>query len=61
LENHTTFLRAVGVGTEVVFEGVPLHAGRRTQAWEVRITEAGSGREVARSRVRLMVVKAGGF
>lgn len=61
LENHTTFLRAAGAGTEVIFEGKPLHAGRRTQVWEVRVTEAGSGRELATSRVRLMVVKAAEF
>lgn len=59
LENHTTFLRAVGAGAEVEFEARPLHAGRRTQAWEVVMRDAASGREVARSQVRLMVVKPG--
>lgn len=59
LENHTTFLRAVGAGTEVLFEAVPLHAGRRTQAWEVVMRDARDGREVARSQVRLMVVRPG--
>jgi 1,4-dihydroxy-2-naphthoyl-CoA hydrolase len=60
LENHTTFLRAVGVGAVVVVEAVPLHAGRRTQAWEVVMREeGGSGRELARTRVRLMVVRPG--
>lgn len=34
LENHTTFLRAVGEGAEVEFEAKPLFAGRRAQAWE---------------------------
>ena len=57
LENHTTFLRAVGAGTEVVIEATPLHAGRRTQAWQVSVREAVSGRELATSRVRLMVVR----
>jgi 1,4-dihydroxy-2-naphthoyl-CoA hydrolase len=57
LENHTTFLRAVGAGVEVVAEATPLHAGRRTQAWQVSIRQADSGREVARSQVRLMVVR----
>jgi uncharacterized protein (TIGR00369 family) len=57
LENHTTFLRAVGAGTEVTIEATPLHAGRRTQAWQVSIREASSGRELATSRVRLMVVR----
>jgi len=57
LENHTTFLRAAGLGTEVVAEATPLHAGRRTQAWQVSIREAESGRELATSRVRLMIVR----
>src|SRR5258708_39453684 len=59
LENHTTFLRAVGPGTEVVIEATPLHAGRRTQAWQVSVREASSGREPAPSRVPLMVVRPG--
>ncbi len=57
LENHTTFLRAAGLGTEVVFEATPLHAGRRTQAWTVTIRDRATGRDLARSEVRLMVVK----
>lgn len=57
LENHTTFLRAATEGTEVVFEATPLHAGRRTQAWQVSIRDAATGRDLATSRVRLMVVK----
>jgi len=57
LENHTTFLRAAGEGTEVLFEATPLHAGRRTQAWQVSIRDAATGRDLATSRVRLMVVK----
>lgn len=57
LENHTTFLRAAGEGTEVVFEATPLHGGRRTQAWQVSVRDAASGRELATSRVRLIVVQ----
>ena len=56
LENHTTFLRAVGEGTLVTFEATPLHAGRRTQAWQVSIRDE-QGRDVATSRVRLMIVR----
>jgi uncharacterized protein (TIGR00369 family) len=56
LENHTTFLRAVGAGSEITFEATPLHAGRRTQAWQVSIRDQ-RGRDVAASRVRLMVLK----
>jgi 1,4-dihydroxy-2-naphthoyl-CoA hydrolase len=55
LENHTTFLRAVGEGALITFEATPLHAGRRTQAWQVSIRDE-NGRDVAASRVRLMIV-----
>lgn len=61
LENHTTFLRAAGEGATVEFEALPVFAGRRTQAWEVVLRDAGSGKEVARSQVRLMVVRPGEF
>ena len=61
LENHTTFLRAAGEGTQVILEATPLHAGRRTQAWQVAIRDAATGRDLATSRVRLMIVKAGEF
>ena len=56
LENHTTFLRAAGEGTELVATAIPRHAGRRTQSWTVTIVDAASGRELAMSTVRLMVV-----
>jgi uncharacterized protein (TIGR00369 family) len=56
LENHTSFLRAVGAGAEITFEATPLHAGRRTQAWQVSIRDE-RGRDVAASRVRLMVLR----
>jgi len=56
LENHTTFLRAVGEGSVITFEATPLHAGRRTQAWQVSIRDE-QGRDVAASRVRLMIVR----
>jgi uncharacterized protein (TIGR00369 family) len=56
LENHTSFLRAVGAGSEITFEATPLHAGRRTQAWQVSIRDE-RGRDVAASRVRLMVLR----
>jgi uncharacterized protein (TIGR00369 family) len=55
LENHTTFLRTARAGTEVVAEATPMHAGRRTQAWQVSMRDAGSGKELATSRVRLIV------
>lgn len=59
LENHTTFLRGSRLGAELELEARPLHAGRRTQAWAVVIRDRGRDREVARSTVRLMVVRPG--
>ncbi len=56
LENHTTFLRAVGAGAVIDVEAAPLHAGRRTQAWQVSMRDE-RGRDVAASRVRLMVLR----
>jgi 1,4-dihydroxy-2-naphthoyl-CoA hydrolase len=59
LENHTTFLRAAGAGTEVIVEATPLHAGRRAQAWTVDIRDGATKRQLAVSQVRLMVVQPG--
>jgi 1,4-dihydroxy-2-naphthoyl-CoA hydrolase len=54
LENHTTFLRAAREGALLVAEATPLHAGRRTQSWQVEIRDETTGRMVARSTVRLL-------
>ena len=54
LDNHTTFLRAARAGTEILAEARPLHAGRRTQTWDVTMRDP-DGRELAVSRVRLLV------
>lgn len=59
LENHTTFLRAAGQGATVEFVALPVFAGRRTQAWEVVLRDTATGKEVARSQVRLIVVRPG--
>lgn len=56
LENHTTFLRAAGAGAEITVEATPLHAGRRTQAWQVSMRDE-RGRDVAASQVRLMILR----
>jgi 1,4-dihydroxy-2-naphthoyl-CoA hydrolase len=61
LENHTTFLRASRAGTEVVYTAAPRHAGNRTQSWMVTAVDATSGKELATSNVRLIVVKPGEF
>jgi uncharacterized protein (TIGR00369 family) len=54
LDNHTSFLRATRAGTEIRAEAVPRQAGRRTQSWDVTMRDP-EGREVAISRVRLLV------
>jgi uncharacterized protein (TIGR00369 family) len=55
VSNSTDFLRAVTEGrVDVVAE--PLQQGRVQQLWQVVITRAGDGREVARGTVRLQNV-----
>jgi 1,4-dihydroxy-2-naphthoyl-CoA hydrolase len=54
LDNHTSFLRATRLGTEIHAEALPRQAGRRTQSWDVTMRDP-DGRELAVSRVRLLV------
>jgi uncharacterized protein (TIGR00369 family) len=54
LDNHTTFIRATRLGTEIRAEALPRQAGRRTQSWDVSMRDP-EGRELAVSRVRLLV------
>lgn len=56
LENHTSFLRAVRSG---ILRGVarPLTRGRRTQVWEVTVSDE-AGKVAATGRVRLLVLEA---
>lgn len=56
LENHTSFIRAVGKGTRIVAEATPRHAGARVQLWTVTMRDAQDQRELAVSTVRLAVV-----
>lgn len=56
LENHTSFIRAVREGV-LRITGKPITRGRRTQVWEVTVTDATS-RVVATGRVRLLVLAA---
>lgn len=60
LENHTSFLRAIGAG-EVTVTARPIHPGRSTQVWDVVISDPGHGElgPVARSTVRLYVLPDG--
>ena len=57
LENHTTFLHATREGT-LRATARPLTRGRRTQVWEVGVTDA-SGRMMAAGRVRLLCLEQG--
>jgi uncharacterized protein (TIGR00369 family) len=57
LENSTTFVRAVRAGT-LVGVGVPLHAGRTTQVWEVEVRDA-DGKLCAKGRVRMQCLERG--
>jgi uncharacterized protein (TIGR00369 family) len=54
LDNHTSFLRATRLGAEIHAEALPRQAGRRTQSWDVTMRDP-DGRELAVSRVRLLV------
>ena len=57
LENHTSFLHAVREGT-LRAVARPLSRGRRTQVWEVAISDEG-GRTVATGRVRMLCLEEG--
>jgi 1,4-dihydroxy-2-naphthoyl-CoA hydrolase len=55
VNNTTDFLRSMKAGrVEVIAE--PLQQGRVQQLWQVRITRAGDGKDVARGHVRLQNV-----
>lgn len=56
IENHTSFIRSVREG-RLSARATPLHAGRRAQLWECKISDA-AGRLIATGRVRLMCVDA---
>ncbi|MCC6620571.1 MAG: PaaI family thioesterase [Deltaproteobacteria bacterium] len=55
LENHTSFIRAVGAGTLLKARATPITRGRTTQVWEATITDP-DGAIVATGRVRLLLV-----
>jgi 1,4-dihydroxy-2-naphthoyl-CoA hydrolase len=56
IANSTDFLRPVRDG-ELRAEATPVNRGRRTQLWEVSVTDQ-RGRRVAHGRVRLMNLNA---
>jgi len=57
LENSTSFLRAVREGT-LHAKATPLTRGRRTQVWQVTITDD-DDRVAATGRVRMICLEAG--
>ena len=57
MENHTSFLRSVISAQRITAVAEPIHRGRTTHAWEVRISDE-QGRLVARSYVRLAIIDA---
>jgi uncharacterized protein (TIGR00369 family) len=57
LENHTSFLNAVREGL-LRATARPLMRGRRTQVWEVTVTDA-ERRTVASGQVRFLALEAG--
>lgn len=57
LENTTSFVRAVRAGT-LVAVATPVHRGRTSQVWEVRISDD-AGKLAATGRVRTMTLDAG--
>jgi 1,4-dihydroxy-2-naphthoyl-CoA hydrolase len=57
LENTTSFVRAVR-GGKLVAVATPVHRGRASQVWEVRVTDE-DGKLAATGRVRTMSLDAG--
>ena len=57
LENTTSFVRAVRAG-KLVAVGTPVHRGRTSQLWEVRISDE-AGKLAATGRVRTMSLDPG--
>ena len=55
LESKTNFFAGSPVGTRLIAEATPLHRGRRTQVWEMRITNE-QGRLVAKVTQTQMVL-----
>jgi 1,4-dihydroxy-2-naphthoyl-CoA hydrolase len=57
LENHTSFIRACGVGARLKATARPITRGRSTHLWEA-VIEDEAGAVVATGRVRLLLVEA---
>lgn len=57
VEMKTNFLGTARVGERVVGRAVPVHVGRRTQVWDVTVTNVTTGRVIALFRCTQMVVE----
>jgi len=55
VDNHTSFLRAVGEGT-LTAVAEPISAGRRTQVWSIRISDA-AGTLIAVGQLRVLCLE----
>ena len=58
LEINANHIRAVTEGF-VVGRCSPLHIGRRTHVWQTDITEEGTGKRVAISRLTVAIIEQG--
>lgn len=58
LEINANHIRAVTQGS-VIGKCSPLHIGRRTHVWQTDITEEGTGKRVAISRLTVAIIEQG--
>ena len=58
IEINANHIRAVTKG-HVIGECRPIHTGRRTQVWQTDITEEGTGKRVALSRLTVAIIEQG--
>ena len=58
LEINCNHIRAVTEG-RVIGKCTPLHTGRRTQVWQIDITEEATGKRVAVSRITVAIIEQG--
>jgi len=58
VENHTSFIRAVRVGSRIRVTATPLTRGRRSQVWEATARDQ-DGRLISTGRVRLLCLEPG--
>lgn len=59
VENHTSFIRAIGAGNRVTAVATPIHRGRTMHLWQVEIHDPRE-RLVARGTVRLAILERRG-